>query len=70
MVISLKKSICRHLQVIQTILTKFAFFVALFMVLSKLLELGLPSLAVLYISLASHPVPMIQHYLSANLIRV
>uniref|UniRef100_A0A2N9J2S0 Reverse transcriptase Ty1/copia-type domain-containing protein n=1 Tax=Fagus sylvatica TaxID=28930 RepID=A0A2N9J2S0_FAGSY len=49
------KSICRHLQVIQTVLTKFASFVALFMVLSKLLEPGLPSLAVLYISLASHP---------------
>ena len=41
-----------------------------FMVLSKLLKPGLPSLAVLYISLASHPIPMIQHYLSADLIRV
>uniref|UniRef100_A0A2N9IUP3 Reverse transcriptase Ty1/copia-type domain-containing protein n=1 Tax=Fagus sylvatica TaxID=28930 RepID=A0A2N9IUP3_FAGSY len=38
MVISLQKSICRHLQVIQAVLTKLSFFVALFMVLSKLLE--------------------------------
>uniref|UniRef100_A0A2N9GU40 Reverse transcriptase Ty1/copia-type domain-containing protein n=1 Tax=Fagus sylvatica TaxID=28930 RepID=A0A2N9GU40_FAGSY len=43
-----------HLQVIQTIQTKFVFFIALFMVLSKLLESGLPSLAVLCISLASY----------------
>uniref|UniRef100_A0A2N9IB76 Integrase catalytic domain-containing protein n=1 Tax=Fagus sylvatica TaxID=28930 RepID=A0A2N9IB76_FAGSY len=64
-----KKSICRHLQVIQTVLTKFASFVVLFMVLSKLLEPGLPSLAILYISLASYLVLMIQHYLSADLIR-
>ena len=69
-VILLKKSICRHLQVIQTVLTRFAFFVALFMVLSELLEPGLPSLAVLCISLASYPVPMIQHCLSIALIRV
>uniref|UniRef100_A0A2N9J0W0 CCHC-type domain-containing protein n=1 Tax=Fagus sylvatica TaxID=28930 RepID=A0A2N9J0W0_FAGSY len=58
-----------HLQVIQTVLTKFAFFDVLFMVLSKLLEPGLPSLAPLCISLASPPVFMIQHCLSADLIR-
>jgi hypothetical protein len=40
------------------------------MVLSELLEPGLPSLAVFYISLASYPVPMIQHCLSIALIRV
>ena len=55
----IKKSIYMHLQVIQNVLTRFAFFVTLFMVLNKLLEPGLPSLAVLCISLASHPVPMI-----------
>ena len=66
----IKKSIYMHLQVIQNVLTRFAFFATLFMVLNKLLEPGLPSLAVLCISLASHPVPMIQHYLSADLIRV
>ena len=49
---------------------KVVFFVALFMVLSKLLDPSLPSLAVLCISLASHLVPMIQHCLSADLIRV
>uniref|UniRef100_A0A2N9E267 Reverse transcriptase Ty1/copia-type domain-containing protein n=1 Tax=Fagus sylvatica TaxID=28930 RepID=A0A2N9E267_FAGSY len=48
-------NLTRHLQVIQTVLTRFAFFVALFMVLSKLLEPDLPSLAVLCISLASRP---------------
>uniref|UniRef100_A0A2N9G3S6 Reverse transcriptase Ty1/copia-type domain-containing protein n=1 Tax=Fagus sylvatica TaxID=28930 RepID=A0A2N9G3S6_FAGSY len=47
----IKESICRHLQVIQTVLTRFAFFVTLFMVLNKLLEPDLPSLAVLCISL-------------------
>ena len=54
----------------QIVLTKFSFFFVLFMVLSKLLEPGLPSLAILCISLASPPVFMIQHCLSVDLIRV
>jgi hypothetical protein len=38
--------------------------------LMKLLAPGLPSLAILCINLTSHPVPIIQHCLSAALIRV